>query len=432
MAKIIITDNYSSYNGGDAAILSGMVQSLKKRIPDAEFLVLSSFPEAVREVNKINEVSDVLVYVTNNRLRNTAGKIGLSFLVPPKGTFKMLRYIIWGIFRKREIDFKWILNSKEREIAEAYYQADLIIGCGGGNINDNYKPGILGRLFNLWFGKFLGKPVMIYAQSLGPFNTRFYRFLSRYVFNKIDLITVRDVTSKNIVEDIGVNKTPAYITADAAITLEPSNKKIDKILKEELFNKEKPVVGITVRTWRFGFKNPNEINKNLIYSIAILGDYLIEQNKFQLVFFSTVVDKGRYKSAGEDMETVLKIISMMKHKNKVRIIKSEYPPEELKRICGQMDIVIGTRMHSLILSSTMNVPVIGIEYEFKTADYLRSIGQEKYLFKFDAVTFDGLKDKVEEIWKNKETIKNEIRTHVKNLEEKSFENAELAAKLIKM
>ncbi|RCV64844.1 Polysaccharide pyruvyl transferase family protein WcaK [Methanophagales archaeon] len=33
MTKIIITDNYSSYNGGDAAILSGMVQTLKKKFP---------------------------------------------------------------------------------------------------------------------------------------------------------------------------------------------------------------------------------------------------------------------------------------------------------------------------------------------------------------------------------------------------------------
>lgn len=38
-----------------------------------------------------------------------------------------------------------------------------------------------------------------------------------------------------------------------------------------------------------------------------------------------------------------------------------------------MDVVIGTRMHSVILSSTMGVPVIGIEYEFKIRDYLESI-----------------------------------------------------------
>ena len=430
MAKIIITDNYSSYNGGDAAILSGMVQSLKKRIPDAEFLVLSSFPEAVREVNKINGVSDVLVYVTNNRLRNIAGKIGLSFLVPLKGTFKMLRYIVWGFFRRSDIDFKWILNSKEHETAEAYHQADIIIGCGGGYINDNYKPAILGRLFNLWFGKFLGKPVMIYAQSLGPFNTRFYRFLSRYVFDNIDLITTRDVISKNILEDIGVTKTPVYANADAAILLEPSKGNgIEGILNDlDLNEKDKPIIGITVRTWAYGFENPVEVNERFMRNIAKFADYHVKLNKFKIVFFSTPINKGRYYST--DMDTVDEIVSMMKHKDKVKTIINKYSPSELKRICGQMDIVIGTRMHSSILSSNMGVPVIGIEYEFKIRDYLKSLGQEKYLFKFDDVTFEELRDMVDDVWKNRGGIKREMEISVKKLEEKALKNADLCAKLI--
>lgn len=431
MTKIIITDNYSSYNGGDAAILSGMVQSLKERIPDAEFLVLSSFPEAVKEVNKIDETIDVLVFVTNNRLRNIAGKFGLSFLVPPKGTFKMLRYIIWGIFRKREIDFKWIVNSKEREIAEAYYQADLIVGCGGGYINDNYKPAILGRLFNLWFGKFLGKPVMIYAHSLGPFNSRFYRFVTKHVLNGIDFITTRDVISKNILEELGVNETPIHVTADAAISLEPATgDKIEKILRGlDLSRKDKPIMGITVREWPYGFKDATKVNKRFMKTIAKFADYHIESNKFKVVLFSVIMDKKNYYF--RDMDVIGKIISMMKHRDTVKVVVNEYSPEELKRICGQMDIVIGTRMHSLILSSTMGVPVIGIEYEFKTRDYLKSIGQEKYLCKFETVTFEELRDMVDDVWENRDKIKREIEINMKRLEGKALKNVELAAILIK-
>jgi len=430
MVKIIITDNYSSYNGGDAAILSGMVQSLKKRIPDAKFLVLSSFPEAVKEVNKISEVSDVLVYVTNSRLRNIVGKIGFSFLVLPKGTFKMLRYIVWGFFRKRDIDFKWILNPKAHEIAEAYYQADLIVGCGGGYINDNYKPAILGRLFNLWFGKFLGKPAMIYAQSLGPFNTRFYHFLSRYVFDNIDLINTRDVISKNILEDIGVTKTPIYANADAAILLEPAKGNgIEEILNDlDLIDKDKPIIGITVRKWAYGFDNPVEANERFMRNIAQFADYHVELDKFKIVFFSTPINKGRYYST--DMDTVDEIVCMMKHKDKVKTIINKYSPDELKRICGQMDVVIGTRMHSVILSSTMGVPVIGIEYEFKIRDYLKSIGQEKYLSKFDDVTFKSLRDMVDDVWKNRNEIKREMEINVKMLEEKALKNVELTINLL--
>ncbi|RCV64843.1 colanic acid/amylovoran biosynthesis protein [Methanophagales archaeon] len=343
----------------------------------------------------------------------------------------MLRFIIWGFFRRKGIDLKWIINSKEHEITEAYYQADCIIGCGGGYINDNYKPAILGRLFNLWFGKFLGKPVMIYAQSLGPFNTRFYRFLSRCVFDRIDLIITRDVISKNILEDIGVTKTQIYANADAAILLEPARgNKTEEILDDLGLNKkDKPIIGITVRKWTFGFENSAEVNERFMRKIAKFADYQVESNKFSVVFFSTPISKGNYYAT--DMDTVDEIVSMMKYKEKVKSIINNYSPEELKRICGQMDIVIGTRMHSLILSSTMGVPVIGIAYEFKIRDYLESIGQEKYLCEFDNVTFEVLRDIVDNIWENKDEIKREIAINVKKLEEKALKNADLCAKLIR-
>jgi polysaccharide pyruvyl transferase WcaK-like protein len=53
-----------------------------------------------------------------------------------------------------------------------------MLHVGGATLNDNYRPAIAGRLLLLWIAAILGKRVIIYNQSIGPFNSFLYRRLA--------------------------------------------------------------------------------------------------------------------------------------------------------------------------------------------------------------------------------------------------------------
>jgi len=50
------------------------------------------------------------------------------------------------------------------------------------------------------------------------------------------------------------------------------------------------------------------------------------------------------------------------NKHRVKLIRNEYTPEELKRIIGQFDLLISGRIHPIIHAFFMGVPSVGIDY----------------------------------------------------------------------
>ena len=63
---------------------------------------------------------------------------------------------------------------------------------------------------------------------------------------------------------------------------------------------------------------------------------------------------------------------------------------ELKAMYGELDMLVGTRFHSVIFALTAGVPCIGIAYEHKTRGIMRELGLERWVIDIEAVTADDL------------------------------------------
>ena len=87
------------------------------------------------------------------------------------------------------------------KIVRAIMNCDIYVWGAGQILRDD--TGIKSPLYRLsrpLLAKMLGKPVMAYAPGIGPLETRCARFLAKHVLNTFDIITVREIFSKELLK----------------------------------------------------------------------------------------------------------------------------------------------------------------------------------------------------------------------------------------
>jgi len=405
--RILITDSVYPKNGGDSAILLQIIEDLGEKIPSADFTVLSRYSDSAEKELKW----PVLQPLGGENI------FGKNF---PFNLIQLTRASIFILFGKFEG------KGPEKRTLRAYKEADCVISCGGGFIRDGYD--LLGKLFGFMVARSFGKPLVIYAQSIGPLDKIYTKLPVRWVLDKFDLIITRDAHSAETLKSIGVVGPRIEVTADAAINLKPGSKeRAREILEENLSSSERPLVGISVREWIYPSVNRKNQLDHYTKTIARIADHVVDELGADVIFISTCnAPNYRYN----DPKIAAGIKKEMANQKRATIIKEDYPVRDIKGLIGKMDLCICTRMHPLIFATTMGVPTVGISYEFKTMEYMRALGLEEYVVDIVDVDYDELKEKVDKAWERREEIGKKLKERVPILRKKAGLSAELVAELL--
>ena len=358
MTKIAIHGFYGQGNLGDEAILKALLQEFNK-FPSIKLVVFSSNPKQVSLTHGVRSV---------NSLRRR------SFL-----------RIIWEL-----------------------KTSNLFILGGGGLLKDygSDSSSLEEWLRLLRLAKRLNVKTALCA--IGVENIRYAesRKLIRDALDKVDLITVRDRNSKDILIDIGVAKEVKVVTDPAVLLANINASEIKDISMP-------PKVIICVRHWfdkGFYIEKP-EINENFIRSLSVAADFLIEHYNAKIDFipFRTI-------SYDNDRIVAKQVVSYMKHKDRIHIHSRAPDVDEFIEIAKQSSLVIGMRLHSLILATSVGVPVIGLEYMPKVKAYMDSISQSKCSLDLETITSEKLIRLIEDIFENYDINSKKILSEVAKLQ----------------
>lgn len=329
------------------------------------------------------------------------------------------------------------------------YSSDLVIVGGGDVIQD--KSSILILPFNLSrtiLALILRIPVM--ASGMGVDDKKeiswFGRKLSRIVLNRYKLITVRDPESKGVLRELGINRPKIIVTADTALGLkQASEKSVEEIFEEEGI-KEKNLVGIFIRSTfhRTNSLIPFAIQKklgllsgkykievkNFCDNVANTLDYLIEKYKVGIIFMYAF-PKGSVSTYDDEMTQ--NISNLIKNKDKIKIIRNVYEPEEIKAIVAKTRFLISIPLHAIIIGSSAGVPVLDINYAAKVKRYMKLIGQENCVVEIRELAQKDnshlLKKKIDYIMQNRSEIKKTIEKNIEDLRKQGLKNPEFALNL---
>ena len=266
-------------------------------------------------------------------------------------------------------------------LVKSLRKCDQLASGGGSLLQDVTGPrSIIYYLGVVFLAKLLGKKVMFYAQGIGPINTPRGKWLMKWIANKADLITVRDETSKKLLGQLGVNKPEIRETVDAVLGID--RKKVsaqpgEKVLAEMgIFKDEAPVVGVSLREWQ----NPERYKK----AVAKTCDNLIEMG-YRVIFIPFHFPSDI--APGQDT------IKLMKHGEKAILMKDKVDVEEMLGLLGSLHMMIGMRLHSLIMAAVMGVPIVGISYDPKVDSFMKQAHQP-LAGKTETITEDQLWDTV--------------------------------------
>ena len=466
MTNILITNCTCShhgdceYNKGSAAVMVGAIETLKKFIPDVEFTTFVQYSSDFSERYNLK----VIPHATHQLMF-------FSFYDSLRSSFNLFRAALWRIlYDYFGINANILVNTKD---LKGYTKADIIIDLSMDLYSDDLGTrSVIEHSKDLLCGVLLKKPVVIYAQSTGPFRTMLTSRLARFTLNKVSLITVREEMAMDHLREVGVDKTPIYLTADPAFPLVPTPaERIDRILSIEGIKKDdKPIIGMTlspviltidikkskylttIKTIYDVIKYflPEKLTRVMVKTITrsvnlsntdlkLLGkqmeailqviDYLVDELGATVVLIPhTISPESELGPLGDDVTLLKKIYKIKKYKNNVKLISTAYTTEEIKGIIGQCDMFIGSKMHAHIVALSQYIPTVAIAYSYKFHGIMKMLGQEKYIC--DEITTENLISKINDAWIKKEKIREELKSKVEFVKERSLLNGKLVKELL--
>jgi polysaccharide pyruvyl transferase CsaB len=359
--EVVISGYYGYNNSGDDIMLASIVTNLRVHRPGVSITVLSKRPGETRAQYGVNAVHRFNFFAVYLRLRKARLLVtgGGNLLQDETSTQSLLYYL-------------WVINTARRRHVKN----------------------------------------MLYAKGIGPVSKPVNITRVRNALNKVDLITLREDESIQVLRDIGVTAPQTYVTADAAFALPPAkDEKAAAALQALQVNG--PYFCVSLRGWA-------HMPAQLEPQVAAFADYITTRYGYRAVFVPML--------AKEDADISRRVMGMMKGPA-VLLPPTQRDNDVIRAIVGNGEFVLGMRLHSLVYALEKGVPMIGLVYSAKVRQYMEYMGQPWHM-SLDRVTSDRLKACADEILANKESITEKVRAAGKEAREKAALNAKLCVGLL--
>ncbi len=255
--------------------------------------------------------------------------------------------------------------------------------------------------------------LMVYANGVGPINRAKNRRLTKKIFDKADIITLREEGSLKLLKEIGVTNDNIMLTADPALNLVPSDAELtENVLKSHGIKGDINLIGVSVREWN---KNEHNFEKTFAKNL----DIICRMNNVYPVFLPMQLPN--------DLEFSKKICKNLE--TPYYIIGTRYDEKIFAGIISRCSLLIGMRLHSLIYAASVCVPIVGIVYDPKVKSFLDYVGQTHFIDaeKISGENFIGI---ISDCLKNKDAIREEFKKRIDVLCKKAKYNADIAMKLL--
>lgn len=374
--KVVLCGHYGSTNIGDEAIGLSMVDSIHKKHPEAEIVMLSYDKERTEKFYG--------KYRPDIKIRS-------KYLLPLG-----IRSLLRGVF-KGEL---W-QTLKEIRTCDRF-----VMGGGGLFTDEKLFAVILWGLHARTVYKYK-KPVYMIGQSVGPLKTGIGKWIVKKVFSNAKCINLRDEESKILLEKLKV-KNEIIVSCDPVFGLN-FDKKISENHALEQVNKKVEQEGlkgffvITIRPWK---KNFERLYIKFIQQVLKIR----EEYKLLPVFIP-------FQLIRENDRSILNKIIEQKMQLQ-QIVKLEFNEniEEILGLISKAKLTFGVRLHSLLFSMLVSVPFYAFSYSPKIDNILKMLKLEN--FRSDVLSNKDIEEVVNYILSNKDVISHELKQKAEILKNK--------------
>ncbi len=303
---IVMSGYYGFNNAGDDAILESILKAIRAVSDQVDVTVLSNDPEQTHSRYGVDAVS---------------------------------RFSMKGV-------------------AAALRRSDALLFGGGSLLQDSTSTrSLLYYLSVIRMAQRLHKPVMLYANGIGPVRRKRNRRWVKKVVERADLVTLRDHSSKEELEKMGVQAQKLRVTADPVFCMDPApRERAEELLSTAGVEKNADFVAVSVRNWLD--------TEEFFHQLARFCDELHRRHGLEVVFLPMQREK--------DLEPSRRVQQQMEERS--FLLEESCTPRELMAVIGMGKLCLAMRLHTLIFAARVAVPSLGLVYDPKVASYLEELG----------------------------------------------------------
>ena len=409
--KIFIIQHYSP-NKGDSAVLGSMISSLQEKYNDIKISVSSYDPSITKQLYGVETVNWIIDF---KALKKKNISIGFKELL------LLLYDMLWVFLSSLSITLPHI-NKNKAKVINAYLKSDVVVVPGGHFFTSlNNFPTLFCHCIALYVAQVLGKPTMIYSHTIGPFTGGLgfiKKSLSKFVLNKVNIITVREKQSSDVLKNMGISKPDILTTAETVFLMQPPDKKkSNNILKEYGVNGNVKI-GITIHHiyYKYYFSKTEYINL-----MAQIADFLAKKIKASVVFIPMEM---KYDHGG-DRPMAKEIIERMQYSESATLLDGEFTPQETLGIIDQMNLFVGTKTHSIVFSLLRSKPTLSISYHSKSTEFMEQLGVKEFAIPLEMLCLDEFEKKIEKLWVDQDKVSECISSHLIKVKQNAEKNNQL-------
>ena len=228
----------------------------------------------------------------------------------------------------------------------AIERADIVLSGGGGLLqNVTSLRSLLYYSTVIRSAVRAGKPTMVFAQSVGPLDF-WGRAVVRNFCKGLAAATVRDERSRALLGSL-VPSVAVERTADPVFLFEPAAEPLD-LAAEGLAGDDAPLVVVSVRKW-----NGSDATA---HALAAAVDRLAGEHGARVAFLPL--------GGPPDAEIATTIIRRCAS---TPVLLPDYPLAQAAQVIGRASLVIGMRLHALIIAARLGVPFLALPYDPKVS-----------------------------------------------------------------
>lgn len=243
---------------------------------------------------------------------------------------------------------------------------------------------------------------MLYANGIGPISNPKNRKSIARILEKIDLVTIRDRDSIELMQQLKPGR-PAYLTQDDAFSYDVSA--VSPLPLENDIG-EKTVVGVNFKL------GPQDETR--IVEIAGALDTLAKEHQLYYLLIPYHLS--------QDLEPLRKLHELLP--KITELSTATYDPDMLIRYAACCKFQIVERLHGQIVASMLGQPFLPINYDPKTKAFAAQTQMTPYLMDHEQLSQNTLIEKFNTVIQNQSVIEEKLKAFYK----KAVEDAALNRK----
>lgn len=399
---ILILNVHSSQNIGDQALLEAAFLILRAAFEVPNLIVLANWPrEPYFAQGKGFQVLPSPLSLAGGAPEGS--KWGEAWGILRGALAGWLSASGWDGLARRLAGSAW------RNLFQVYRTADLVVSVPGNMFLSTGKFGwnFLAAALQVALAHWSKKPVYVLPQSIGPLKRGWERKLLGSIFGRARRVYLRDQISLRLAEEIGLPDALISYAPDPAFALPGENpsEALDLLSRYGYLN-DGSNIGATIISPMGRFLDRQAL-ENYYLTFASLLEQMTAELPARVFLFNQVTGPTAQEDDRRAVEKVLQKVT--RGASQIHWVNEILAPAMLKACYGQMQLFIGSRLHSGIFALSMGVPTVFIGYLTKTRGVMEALNLESWVIDLAQVEPELVWDKVQAAWREKQAYASRLQ-----------------------